>query len=108
MGIKFFCPNGHKLNVKTFLGGKKAICPKCGAKVLVPMEGVGADTADAGEGGQQEPDLATAGAQAAFAPGVADAAFGAEAAGAHGVSSSVPAYPENQVQPPARPKRRER
>ena len=36
MGIKFHCPNGHKLNVKSFLSGKRAICPKCGARVLVP------------------------------------------------------------------------
>ncbi len=36
MGIKFLCPNGHKLNVKTFLSGKRAICPKCGARVIVP------------------------------------------------------------------------
>lgn len=38
MGIKFLCPNGHKLHVKAFLGGKRAICPKCGARVVVPME----------------------------------------------------------------------
>ena len=38
MGIKFLCPNGHKLHVKSFLGGKKAICPKCGARVTVPAE----------------------------------------------------------------------
>ncbi len=31
MGIKFLCPNGHKLNVKSFLAGKRAICPRCGA-----------------------------------------------------------------------------
>jgi hypothetical protein len=36
MGIKFYCPNGHKLHVKAFLSGKKAICPKCGARVVVP------------------------------------------------------------------------
>ncbi|MEX2113295.1 MAG: DUF4339 domain-containing protein [Pirellulales bacterium] len=36
MGIKFSCPNGHKLNVKNFLSGKRAICPKCGARVVVP------------------------------------------------------------------------
>ena len=36
MGIKFYCPNGHKLNVKGFLAGKRAICPKCGVKVVVP------------------------------------------------------------------------
>ena len=38
MGIKFLCPNGHKLNVKSFLSGKKAICPQCGAKVTVPAQ----------------------------------------------------------------------
>jgi hypothetical protein len=36
MGIKFLCPNGHKLHVKTFLSGKRALCPKCGARVIVP------------------------------------------------------------------------
>jgi hypothetical protein len=36
MGIRFLCPNGHKLNVKSFLAGKRAICPDCGAKVIVP------------------------------------------------------------------------
>ncbi len=41
MGIKFSCPNGHKLNVKTFLAGKRAICPKCGARVIVPQTSEG-------------------------------------------------------------------
>jgi hypothetical protein len=36
MGIKFHCPNGHKLNVKSFLAGKKGVCPKCGTKVRIP------------------------------------------------------------------------
>lgn len=36
MGIRFFCPNGHKLNVKGHLAGKRAICPQCGSKVIVP------------------------------------------------------------------------
>jgi GYF domain 2 len=38
MGIKFLCPQGHKLHVKSFLKGKRAICPKCGARVVVPSE----------------------------------------------------------------------
>ena len=38
MGIRFLCPNGHKLHVKAFLSGKKAICPKCGVRVIVPDE----------------------------------------------------------------------
>jgi hypothetical protein len=36
MGIRFSCPSGHKLNVKSFLAGKRAICPECGVKVIVP------------------------------------------------------------------------
>jgi len=36
MGIRFFCPNGHKLNVKAFLAGERGICPQCDAKFLVP------------------------------------------------------------------------
>lgn len=36
MGIRFECPNGHKLHVKTFLAGKRGICPDCGAKFVIP------------------------------------------------------------------------
>jgi hypothetical protein len=36
MGIRFSCPNGHKLHVKEFLAGKRAVCPHCGAKLTVP------------------------------------------------------------------------
>lgn len=36
MGIRFECPNGHKLHVKAFLAGKRGICPECDAKFLVP------------------------------------------------------------------------
>ena len=41
MGIRFLCPNGHKLNVKTFLAGKRGICPDCDAKFVVPLESGG-------------------------------------------------------------------
>ncbi len=45
MGIRFLCPNGHKLNVKAFLAGKRGICPECDAKFLVPQNsGVQADS----------------------------------------------------------------
>lgn len=36
MGIKCFCPNGHRLNVKSQLAGKRGICPQCGAKFVIP------------------------------------------------------------------------
>ena len=39
MGIRFTCPNGHKLNVKEFLAGKRGVCPNCGAKFVIPAAG---------------------------------------------------------------------
>jgi len=39
MGIRFTCPNGHKLNVKDHLAGKRGVCPNCGAKFLIPSAG---------------------------------------------------------------------
>lgn len=36
MGIRFSCPNGHKLHVKEFLAGKRGVCPSCGAKFVIP------------------------------------------------------------------------
>ena len=38
MGIRFLCPNGHRLNVKAFLAGKRGVCPDCGAKMMIPLE----------------------------------------------------------------------
>ena len=38
MGIRFYCPNGHKLNVKEFQAGRKGICPYCGAKIQIPTK----------------------------------------------------------------------
>lgn len=38
MGIKFRCPNGHKLNVKNHQAGKKGYCPKCKSQVNIPLK----------------------------------------------------------------------
>jgi len=38
MGIRFYCPNGHKLNVKEFQAGRRGICPYCGAKIQIPTK----------------------------------------------------------------------
>lgn len=38
MGIRFYCPNGHKLNVKSFQAGRRGICPFCGAKIIIPAQ----------------------------------------------------------------------
>jgi hypothetical protein len=64
MGIRFLCTACHKkLNVKGFLAGKKGVCPKCGASILIPEEsqlpskgavaGGSLDAAAVGEGPMQ-------------------------------------------------------
>ena len=62
MGIKFRCPNGHKLNVKSFLAGKKGICPHCGVSVRIPEGTAASVTADDHEG---ETEIETGGATTA-------------------------------------------
>ena len=39
MGIRFLCPHcDHKLNVKSFLAGKRGVCPRCGRGLDIPLE----------------------------------------------------------------------
>jgi len=73
MGIKFLCPNGHKLHVKAFLSGKKAICPKCGVRVVVPADGQQVDDA------QLDADSATTAAEAVDSQPLTAAATGSRA-----------------------------
>lgn len=37
MGIRFYCPSGHKLNVKEHLAGKVGFCPECGTRLTIPL-----------------------------------------------------------------------
>lgn len=46
MGIRFACPNGHPLHVKTELAGRRGICPECQVRFVIPApEGVNATAA---------------------------------------------------------------
>ena len=39
MGIRFICPScDSKLNVKSYLAGKRGICPKCDARIRIPLK----------------------------------------------------------------------
>ena len=89
MGIKFRCPNGHKLNVKSFLAGKKGVCPKCGTSMRIPSASTEGGDSDIGE------EAAPVGA--AILPAVA------KVAGANGSSHPAPAAPPAPVQPAAGP-----
>ncbi len=62
MGIKFHCQScSKKLNVKSFLAGKRGICPHCGSKIDIPAESGGPPS------GAAEPALAAATTPAAVA-----------------------------------------
>jgi len=63
MGIRFYCPNGHKLNVKEFQAGRKGICPYCGAKVRIPLESTRPSSKELRSA--RQPAMAAAGASAA-------------------------------------------
>jgi len=76
MGIRFYCPNGHKLNVKEFQAGRKGICPFCGSKTQIPLQSTRPSSKEertlqkAGPGamppaGQATPQMALAGEHAA-------------------------------------------
>jgi len=41
MGIRFTCPNGHRLHVKSFLAGKRGICPHCASRFNIPLQDSG-------------------------------------------------------------------
>ncbi|MCE9526704.1 MAG: DUF4339 domain-containing protein [Planctomycetales bacterium] len=60
MGIKFLCPNGHKMNVKAFLAGKRGKCPKCGVSVRIPQETPASDSGEDLLGDAAEPAEAAA------------------------------------------------
>ena len=56
MGIRFFCPNGHKLHVKSFQAGHKGICPFCGATIDIPLTSTrGSSKGSLGDKSQHSP-----------------------------------------------------
>jgi hypothetical protein len=67
MGIHFTCPNGHRLHVKSFLAGKRGICPHCDSRFDIPAADTGrveAVVPAAGESAEDQmcqPVLAVAG-----------------------------------------------
>ena len=59
MGIRFFCPNGHKLNVKEFQAGRLGICPFCGVRTQIPMQSTRPGSKSAGGRGPALPSTYT-------------------------------------------------
>ncbi len=55
MGIKFRCQGcNKKLHVKTFLAGKRGVCPQCGAKIRIPLASEEPETSGAVTGKQEQ------------------------------------------------------
>ena len=93
MGIKFLCPNGHKLHVKAFLSGKKAICPKCGVRVVVPADGQQVDDA------QLDADSASSAAEAADSQATSESAT-QSSANSSAADAASPAAPGSTMADP--------
>ena len=92
MGIKFRCPNGHKLNVKSFLAGKKGVCPKCGTRMRIPAASEeAAGDSDIGEMAMAAAVVQEAAPAARSAPGAVPALPAATAAPA--------VFPVTPIQP---------
>lgn len=98
MGIKFRCPACEKkLHVKSFLAGKRGVCPKCGAKVRIPLASVGTSPAGSLEDAVPLEEAQSAAVDdAAVLEGVASAvaservrAVSAAASDSHAASSGV-------------------
>jgi len=72
MGIRFFCPNGHKLNVKEHLAGKTGFCPECGVRLAIPYQSTRKSSRELHQekvGNESPPDVPTPGpTPAAFFP----------------------------------------
>ena len=55
MGIRFFCPGCQdRMNVKSFLAGKRGICPKCDARFAIPEESDPSAESGKSESGKSE------------------------------------------------------
>jgi hypothetical protein len=111
MGIRFSCPNGHLLNVKDHLAGKRGICPSCGAKFVIPAAadsaeasavrlpaGAGVSTIAGATSQSEKPSVAIPVEDAPAAPQAGSPAAQIEVA-----SNSVPAIPHAGTTPPSGP-----
>jgi hypothetical protein len=98
MGIKFHCPNGHKLNVKAFLAGKKGVCPKCGTKVRIPLVSeAGLVDSEVDEGGGEAGSVMIPNGNGAIAAAIAAQA----SSGSSSIAASGPGAVAAPPMPPA-------
>lgn len=103
MGIRFRCQACEKkLNVKSFLGGKRGICPHCGAKIAIPPA-EGAPPVSAATGNSSQAVLASSQAipVTSVAEETAQTKGPSSADGGHLSTSAVEAYPPTAEEGPS-------
>jgi hypothetical protein len=106
MGIRFSCPNGHKLNVKDHLAGKRGVCPACGAKFVIPAAGQSTPTADqlpTGEAAVSAPGDISHQADASASASIVIAVADAPPTSGPAVAPVAPAGPIMKKSPPQAP-----
>lgn len=96
MGIRFTCPNGHKLNVKSFLAGKRGVCPQCGTSVRIPDESQADDNDDSDSDEPKLPVIPTSG-PASAGPSSTTIPVGPAPAAPIGRPSVLPSVPPGPV-----------
>lgn len=94
MGIKFTCPAcGGALNVKAELAGKRGRCPKCQAKINIPLDGNAPDGTAGGSAAGASVDIVSEAAAAAPTANPAETA----AAAPMEVVAAAPAAPQPAI-----------
>jgi hypothetical protein len=102
MGIRFSCPNGHKLNVKETLAGRRGICPACGAKFVIPSAGDAGPVTGPLAGGASA-TAQSAAANVAAAPSIVIALADAPPAPVPPIAPTAPASPAVRAAAPGPP-----
>lgn len=103
MGIRFSCPNGHKLNVKDNLAGRRGICPACGAKFVIPAASEPAPAAGQPAGDTAASTQSAAAGVASASPSIVIALADAPPQSAPAIAPAIPTPPVVDVkasQPP--------
>jgi GYF domain 2 len=109
MGIRFYCPNGHKLHVKAFQAGERGICPHCGVSLQIPGQSTRASSRDlrvrrdapAAAKGSDTVTLIENDINDSGGPGPAAAAAGNAAPAPASRQPSPPIVAEGSVPPPS-------
>jgi hypothetical protein len=105
MGIRFYCPNGHKVHVKDYQAGQRGLCPTCGIKIQIPWQSTRTsskeENAHPQEGAVEAPPSPPGPAAPSVAAPAAPQTIQAPAATPVAASAAMPAPPVPPASVPA-------